>query len=120
MAAALGQDVTTLPPFSLHLTDYLPPVPPVVPFYERLKIRAKQHLLSDWATAPAPSYYPCSPLVDPHPFMGLGKFVAGRIHQLGSGKSYFTEHHSWDNPDPGTSCPHFSQIPQSFQQAILS
>jgi len=47
-AAPLVHDVTTLPPISLHLTDYLPPVPGVVPSYARLKIRAKQLLLFDW------------------------------------------------------------------------
>ena len=46
-AAPLVQDMATLPPISLHLTDYLPPVPGVVPLYPCLKLRAKQLLLSD-------------------------------------------------------------------------
>jgi len=79
-AVPLVHDVVILPPISLHLTDYLPPVPWVVPSYALLKLRAKQLLLSDWSAAPAPPYYPYPPSTRPHPFMGLGKFVAGRIH----------------------------------------
>jgi len=33
VAAPLVDDVSTLPPISLHLTDYLPPVPGVIPSY---------------------------------------------------------------------------------------
>jgi len=58
-AVPLVHDVVTLPPISLHLTDYLPPVPGVVPSYARHKLRAKQLLLSDWSATPAPPYYPC-------------------------------------------------------------
>jgi len=91
-ATPLVHDVTTLPPISLHLTDYLPPIPGVVPSYARLKLRARQLLLSDWSSTPAPPYYPFPPSTRPHPFMGLGKFVAGRIHQMRSGKSYLAAH----------------------------
>jgi len=119
-AVPLLYDVSTLPPISLHLTDYLPPVPGVVPSYARLKLRAKQHLLSDWSATPAPPYYPYPPSTRPHPFMGLGKFVAGRIHQKHSGKSYLTAHPSWDNPDADTCCPLCSEAPQNFEHPILS
>ena len=113
-------DVSTLPPISLHLTDYLPPIPGVVPYYTRLKLRAKQLLLSDWLDTPAPPYYPFPPSTRPHPFMGLGKFVAGRIHQMRSGKSYLAAHPSWSDPDADTSCPLCSKAPQTFEHAILS
>jgi len=46
VAVPLVHDASTLPPISLHLTDYLPPVPGVVRSYARLKLRAKQLLLS--------------------------------------------------------------------------
>jgi len=118
-AAPLVHDVSTLPPISLHLTDYLPPIPGIVPSYPRLKLRAKQ-LLSDWSSTPAPPSYPYPPSMRPHPFMGLGKFVAGRIHQMRSGKSYLAAHHSWGNPDADTSCPLCSQALQTFEHAILS
>jgi len=93
-AVPLIHDVSTLPPISLHLTNYLPPVPGVVTSYTGLKLRAKQHLLSDWSDTPAPPYYPLPPSTRPHPFMGLGKFIAGRIHKMRSGKSNLAAHPS--------------------------
>jgi len=119
-ATPLVHDVATLPPISLHLTDYLPPVPGVVPSYARLKLRSEQLLLSDWSATPAPPYYPYPPTTRPHPFMGLGKFVASRIHQMRSGKSYLVAHPSWEDPDADTSCPLCSEVPQTFKHAILS
>jgi len=119
-AAPLVEDVSTLPPISVHLTDYVPPIPGIVPSYSRLKLRAKQLLLSDWSATPAPHYYPYPASTRPHPFMGLGKFVAGRIHQMRSGKSYLAAHPSWGNPDPDMSCPLCSETPQTFEHAILS
>jgi len=120
MAAPLIHDISTLPPISLHLTDYLPPVPGVVPSYTRLKFRAEKHLLSEWSAVPAPPYYPFPPLRRPHPFMGLGKFVAGRIDQMRFGKSCLAAHPSSGNSDGDTSCPVCSEAPQTFEHAILS
>jgi len=119
-AVPLVNDVSTLPPVPLHVTDYLPPVPGVVPSYARLKLRAKHHLLSDWAAIPAPPYYPFLPSMRPNPFIGLGKFVAGRIHQMRSGKRYLAAHPSWGNPDADLSCPLGCEAPQTFEHAILS
>jgi len=119
-AISLIHDVSTQPPISLHLTEYLPPVPGVVPSYARLKLRPKQLLLSDWSATPAPLYYPYPPSTRPYPFMGLGKFVAGRIHQRHSGKSYLAAHPSWGNPDADTSCPSCFEAPQTIEHAILS
>jgi len=120
MAAPLVHDVSTLPPISLHLTDFLPPIPGIVLSYTRLKLRAKQLLLSEWSSTPSPPYDPYPPSTRPHLFMGLGKFVAGRIHQMRSGKSYLAAHPSWDNPDADTSCPLCCEAPQTFEHAILS
>jgi len=53
-AAPPVHDVVTLPPMFLHLTDYLPQVLGVVPSYARLKLPAKQLLLSNWSATPAP------------------------------------------------------------------
>jgi len=119
-AVPLVHDVSTLPPISLHLTDYLPPIPGVVPSYARLKLRAKQLLLSHWSSTSAPPYYPYPPSTRPHPFMGQGKYVAGRIHQMRSGRSYLAAHPSWEDPDAETSCPLCSEAPQTFKHAILS
>ena len=52
--------------------------------------------------------------------MRLGKFVAGRIHQIRSGKSYLADHPSWDNTGANTSCPLCSEALQTFEHAILS
>jgi len=119
-AVPLVHDVSTLPPISLHLTDYLPPIPGVVPSYARLKLRAKQLLLSQWSATPAPPYYPYPPSTRPHPFMGLGKFVVGRIHQICSGKGYLTAHPSWDDPEADKTCALCSGALQTFEHAILS
>jgi len=110
-AVPLIHDLVTLPPISLHLTDYLPPIPRVVPPYAHLKMRAKQLLLSDWSATPAPPYYPYPPSTRPYPFMDFGRFVARRIHQMRSGKGYLMAHPSWDNPDTDTSCPLCSEAP---------
>ena len=62
--------------------------------YRALRNRAR-NMLQDWATdAPTPPYYKHPPSLSPHPFMGLGKFVAGRIHQMRAGKSYLAAHPS--------------------------
>jgi len=119
-AVPLIHDVVTLQPISLHLTDNLPPVPGVVPSFTRLKQRAKQLLLSDWSTTSAPLNYPYPPSTRPHPFMGLVMFVAGRIHQMRSGKCYLTAHPLWDNPDADRSYPLCFEAPQNFEHAILS
>jgi len=119
-AVPLVHNVSTLLPISLHLTDYLPPMPGVVPSCARLKLRAKQLLLSDWSATPPPPYYPYPPSTRPHPFMSLGKFVAGRIHQMRSGKGYLTAHPSWDNPDADKTCPLCSEASQTFEHTILS
>jgi len=66
-ALPLVHDLSTLPLISLHLTDYLLPVPGVVPSYACLKLRAKQHLLSDWSATPALPYYPYPPSTCPIP-----------------------------------------------------
>jgi len=52
--------------------------------------------------------------------MGLGKFVAGRIHQMSSGNGYLAAYPSWEDPDADTSCPLCSEAPQTFKYAILS
>jgi len=72
-AVPLIHDVSALPPISLHLTDYLPPVPGLVPSYSRLKLRAKQHLLSDCSETPAPPILPLSALNVPPSLNGLGQ-----------------------------------------------
>jgi len=63
--------------------------------YQALRARARDMLLQDWATdAPIPPYYEFPSSVAPHPFMGLGKFAAGRIHLMRAAKSYLAAHTS--------------------------
>jgi len=52
-AVPLMHDVSTLTPISLHLTDHLRPIPGVVPSFARLKLRAKQLLLSNSSSTSA-------------------------------------------------------------------
>ena len=58
-------------------------------------------------------------LPHPHPFMGLSKFLAGRIHQMRSGKSYLAAHPSWFNRELPTLCPRCRASPETFEHTIL-
>ena len=100
---------TEIPPSQLMLRTYL-----------ALKKRARNALLDDWATVhPTPDYYPYSPRLTPHPFMGLDKFVAGRLHQMRAGKSYHAAHPSWWSELPDDTCPRCGSDSESFAHAIL-
>jgi len=89
--------------------------------HQALRARARNMLLQDWATdAPTPPYYEYPPSLTPHPFMGLGKFLAGRIHQMRSAKSYLAAHPSWSDEDPNLTCPCCGTEPEAFQHAILT
>jgi len=89
--------------------------------YSALKNRIRERLLVEWASLfPTPGYYLHPPALQPRPFMGLGKFVAGRIHQMRAGKSYLAAHPTWRSPDADTSCPRCGLEPETFEHAILS
>jgi len=89
--------------------------------YSALKKRMRETLITEWATLfPTPGYYLHLPMVSPRPFMGLGKFVAGRIHQMRARKSYLAAHPTWRSPDADTSCPRCGLEPETFEHAILS
>ena len=82
---------------SLLLPD-LPPLPPddvMKPSYSSNKAKARLPMLDSWwLSHPPPPYNSFHLAPAPHPFMGLGKFVAGRIHQLWAQKSYLAAHSS--------------------------
>jgi len=60
----------------------------------------------EWAALfPTPGYYQHPPSLSPLPFMGLGKFIARRIHHMRAGKSYLAAHPTWSSCDADTSCP---------------
>jgi len=60
------------------------------------------------------------PSVSPHPFLDLGKFVAGRIHQILAGKSYLAAHPSWFDEDPDRTGLRCGIQPEFFPHAILT
>ena len=98
----------------------IPPPQLMLRTYLALKRRARDALLDDWVTLhPTPDYYPYSPRLTPNPFRGLDKFVAGRIHQMRSGKSYLAAHPSWWNELPNDICPRCGSEPESFAHAML-
>jgi len=75
--------------------------------------------MEEWdKAAPDPARYPYQPSLKPHPFMGLDKCTAGRLHQMRSGKSYLCAHPSWDSDAP-TTCPSCLSAPETFEHAIL-
>jgi len=89
--------------------------------YSALRKRVRETLLMEWAALfPTMGYYLHPPALSPRPFMGLGKFVAGRIHEMRARKSYLAAHPTWRSPDADTSCPRCGFKPQTFAHAILS
>jgi len=107
-----------------HLACTTPSLPPrslMDNTYSALKKRVREALLAEWASQfPTPSYYRHRPALAPRPFMGLGKFVAGRIHQMRARKSYLAAHPTWRSPEADTSCPRCGLEPATFEHAILS
>ena len=87
--------------------------------YRALKRRAQSLMMEHWRSLPLPDYYPYPLHLSPHPFMGLGKFMAGRIHQMRSQKSYLAAHPSWFNAHDSSLCPFCGDEPESFSHAIL-
>jgi len=86
-----------------------------------MRTRARNMLLQDWvADAPTPPYYDFPASLSPHPFMGLGKFLARRIHQMRAGKSYLAAHTSWFDENPEPTCPRCGTEPETFTHAILT
>jgi len=89
--------------------------------YQARRARTRDMLLQDWATdVPTPPYYEYPPSLSPHPVMGLGKFVAGRIHQMRAAKSYLAAHPSWFDENANLTCPRCETESESFTHAILT
>jgi len=113
-----------MPMINSHLVS---PAPSTLPrslmdnTYSALKTRVREALLAEWPELLLPpEYYHHLPAVNPPPFMGLGKFIAGRIHQMRAGKSYLAAHTTWRSPDADTSCPRCGLEPERFEHAILT
>ena len=93
----------------------------MVKTYQALRTRGRKMLLQDWVIdAPTPPYYDFPSSLAPHPFMGLGKFVAGRIHPMRAAKRYLAAHTSWFDKNPDPTCPRCGTEPESVTHAILT
>ena len=87
--------------------------------YRALKRRAQTLMMEYWRSLPLPDYYPYPLRLSTHPFMGLGKFMPGRIHQMRSQKSCLAAHPSWFNAHDSPLCPLCGDEPETFSHAIL-
>ena len=87
--------------------------------YNALKRRAQALMIEHWRSHPLSDNYPYPLQLSPDPFMGLGKFMACRIHQMRSQKSYQITHPSWFNAHNSTLCPLRGDEPETFSHAIL-
>jgi len=89
--------------------------------YQALRSRARNMRIQDWATDnPTPLYYEYPPSLSPHPFVGLGKCLAARIHPMRAAKSYLVAHPSWFDENPNPTCPRCGTGLESFPHAILT
>jgi len=90
-----------------HLVSSAPTVPPrslIDNTYSALKKRVREALLAEWPKLlPTPGYYHHLPSLNPRPFMGLDKFMAGRVYQMRAGKGYLAAHPTGRSPDADTS-----------------
>jgi len=113
-----------MPMINSHLVCLTPTLAPqslMDSTYSALKKRVRDTLLAEWSSLfPTPGYYLHPPALSPRPFMGLGKFVAGRIHQMRAGKSYLAAHPTWRSPGADTSCPRCGLEPEPFEHVILA
>ena len=109
---------------NLYLVSPAPTLPPqslMDNTYSALKKRVREALLSEWlGLLPKPGYYHHLPTLNPRPFMGLGKFTAGRMHDMRAGKSDLATHPTWRSPDADTSSPRCGPELETFEHAILT
>ena len=119
------QDGLTRLPLGLHAPPppgaNIPPPDFMRKTYQALRTRIRNMLLQDWVTdAPTPAYYVFPPSLSPHPFMGLGKFVARRIHQMRAAKSYLAAYTLLFDEDSDPTCPPCGTEPETFTHPILT
>ena len=100
--------------------ENIPPPLLMARTYKALKVRSQLLMTGEWDSFHPPSNYytyPCR--LDPHPFMGLDRFIAGRLHQIRAHKSYLAAHPAWWSEDPDSSCPSCRSDAETFEHAIL-
>lgn len=89
--------------------------------YRTFRNRARNMPLGDWgADAPTTPYYKYPPSFSPHPMMGLGRFVAGKIPKMGARKSTPATHPAWFQEEHNSICTRCGNGPDSFPDAILA
>ena len=76
-------------------------------------------MMEHWCSLSLPDYYPYPLYLSPYPLIGLGKFMAGRIYQMRSQKSYPAAHNSSFNAHDSSLCPLCGDKPETFRHAIL-
>jgi len=118
------EGLSRMPMIKSHLVSPAPTVPPqslIDNTYSPLKEMIREALLGEWPRLfPTPGHCHHPPALSPRPFMGLDKFIAGRIHQMTAGKSSLAAHPTWRTPDAYASCPRCSLEPETFEHAILA
>jgi len=116
-------NLTFAPLINSSLLPDLPPLPPdnvMKAAYSSLKAKARLLMLKAWRLEhPPPRYYSFQLSLAPHPFMGLGKFMSGRIDQIRAQKSYLAAHPSWSSPDASRLCPLYGEEQETFSHAVI-
>jgi len=111
------------PLINSSLLPDLPPRPPdnfMKAAYSSLKAKARLLMVEAWRLEhPPPPYYSVCLSLAPHPFMGLGKFIGGRIYQMRAQKSYLAAHPSWPSPDASPLCSLCGEEQETFSHTIL-
>jgi len=98
----------------------LPPHNTMTNAYKALKGGTRLLLVEEWRQRAPPSlYYPFPLSLTPHPFMGFGKFMAGRIYRMRAPKSYLAAHPSCSRVDEPRHCPRCGDEEETFSHAIL-
>ena len=119
----LLEGLTFAPMINSWLLPDLPPLPDDATMSaasRALQRKARSRMVEHWRSfSPVPVYYTFPISLSPHPFMGLGKFMAGRIHQMRAQKSYLAAHPSWFDTSPSKLCPLCGDEQVTFSHAVL-
>ena len=119
----LLEGLTFAPMINSLLLPDLPPLPDDATMsaaYRALQRKTHSLIIEHWRSfSPVPAYYTFPLSLFPHPFMGLGKFMADRIHQMRAQKSYLAAHPSWFDQSPSKLCPLCGDELETFGHAIL-
>ena len=77
-------------------------------------------MLKHWRSfSLVPAYYAFPLSLSTHPFMGLGKLMAGRIYQMRAQKSYLAAYPSWFDLSPSKLYPLCGDEQETFSHAVL-